>query len=248
MLAIIGGAIFGKIDELKIIRREVIRTPYGDPSCALVFGTLYGKEVIFMARHGYGHTIAPQEINYRANMWALAQQGVTEVLAILSAGGIRADMVPGQIVVPEQIIDYTYGRISTYYESGGPKMVEYLDFTEPYSPQMRKKILKAAADANEIVISNGVYAATSGVRLETAAEIRRIEKDGGDMVGMTGMPEAVLARELGLSYAAIAMITNYAAGKGDSQHRVDFHAANLALNSELVNLHLIVASLLGVKQ
>lgn len=243
MLAIIGGATLGKIDELKIIRREVVRTPYGEPSCALAFGTLYEKEVVFVARHGYGHTIAPQEINYRANMWSLAKQGVTEVLAILSAGGIRADMVPGQLVVPDQIIDYTYDRISTYYESGGPKMVEYLDFTEPYCQKMRKKILKAASDANQIVISNGVYAATSGVRLETAAEVRRIEKDGGDMVGMTGMPEAVLARELGISYAAIAMITNYAAGKGDSQYRVDFHAANLALNSELVTLHRIVENL-----
>lgn len=242
MLAIIGGATLSKIEALKIIRREIVRTPYGEPSCALLFGTLYEQEIVFIARHGYGHTIAPQEINYRANIWALAAQGVTDVVAILSVGAIHPDLEPGMLVVPDQIIDYTHDRINTYYQSGGEKMVEYIDFTEPYCAQLRKKILDAGTKANEKMVDHGVYAATTGVRLETAAEIRRIEKDGGDMVGMTGMPEAVLARELNLSYAAIAMVTNYAAGKRDSEHQVDFRAANVAFQGEVAGLHRILAN------
>jgi 5'-methylthioadenosine phosphorylase len=242
MLAIIGGTLLGKVDGLTIIRREVMRTPYGEPSCALIFGEFCEQEIVFIARHGYGYTIAPQDINYRANMWALAEQGVTEVVAVLSVGGIRTDMKSGSLVVPDQIIDYTHGRENTYFQSW-KKPVEYIDFTEPYCQQMRQRILQAAAAANEKVIDNGVYAATTGRRLETSAEIRRIERDGGDMVGMTGMPEAVLARELNLSYAAIAVITNAAAGKGSSRHHVDFRAASLALNGELAALHRILGRL-----
>lgn len=243
MLAIIGGTILGKIDGLTIIRREIVRTPYGEPSCALIFGEFCQQEIVFIARHGYGYTIAPQEINYRANMWALAAQGITEIIGVLSAGGIHGGMTPGKIVVPDQIIDYTYGRDNTYYESGKQKTVEYVDFTEPYTATMRQRIIDSAKAANVDVITEGVYAATPGLRLETAAEIRRIERDGGDMVGMTGMPEAVLARELNLSYAAIAVITNYAAGKGNSLSKLDFRAASLALNGEIHALHSILAKM-----
>lgn len=242
MLAIIGGTLLGKLDGLKIIRREIVRTPYGEPSCALIFGEFCEREIVFIARHGYGYTIAPQEVNYQANIWALAAQGVTEVIGVLSVGGIRPDMKPGKLVVPDQLIDYTHGRANTYYQSG-QKIVEYIDFTEPYCTVMRQRIIEAATALKEEIIDNGVYAATPGMRLETSAEIRRIERDGGDMVGMTGMPEAVLARELNLSYAAIAVVTNDAAGKGNSLHKVDFRAASLALNGEVTALHRLLGNI-----
>ena len=216
MLAIIGGTGLDQLGNLKITHRQVIRTPYGEPSGALTFGTINQHEVLFLARHGYGHTIPPHEVNYRANLWALYEQGAKRVIAVASVGGIRADLVPGEIVIPDQILDYTYGRPFTYFD-GRDRPVTHIDFTHPYKPELRKQILTAADIANVKCLDGGVYAATQGPRLETAAEIVRFERDGADMVGMTGMPEASLARELGLSYAAIAVVVNYAAGRGDSR-------------------------------
>ncbi len=216
MLAIIGGTGLDQLGNLKITHRQVIRTPYGEPSGALTFGTINQHEVMFLARHGYGHTIPPHEVNYRANLWALYEQGAKRVISVASVGGIRADLIPGEIVIPNQIIDYTHGRPFTYFD-GRERPVTHIDFTHPYTPELRNQILTAAGIAREKCMDGGVYAATQGPRLETAAEINRIERDGGDMVGMTGMPEASLARELGLSYAAIAVVVNYAAGRGNSR-------------------------------
>jgi 5'-deoxy-5'-methylthioadenosine phosphorylase len=219
MLAIIGGTGLTKLANLEITHRQVIRTPYGEPSGALTFGSVQGQSVVFLARHGYGHTIPPHEVNYRANLWALQNQGVKQIVAVNSVGGIDADLKPGVIVLPDQIIDYTYGRKHTFFE-GNEKPVTHIDFTHPYSESLRWRIMSAAKAVNESIIHTGVYAATQGPRLETAAEINRLERDGAAMVGMTGMPEAGLARELNLDYAVIAVVANQAAGRGDSRESV----------------------------
>jgi 5'-methylthioadenosine phosphorylase len=215
MLAIIGGTGLTQLPNLEIVRREEVRTPYGDPSGALTLGTIRGQPVVFLARHGYGHTIPPHRVNYRANLWAIAQQQVTYVVSVASVGGIRADLAPGTLAVPDQLLDYTYGREFTYF-TGVDGRVVHIDFTQPYCEPLRRLLIEAAQEAGEPIVEGGTYATTQGPRLETAAEINRLERDGADMVGMTGMPEAALARELGLCYAALAVVVNHAAGRGDS--------------------------------
>ncbi len=219
MLAIIGGTGLNQLGNLKITHRQVLRTPYGEPSGPMTFGTINGHEVMFLARHGYGHTIPPHQVNYRANLWALRDQGAQRVVAVSSVGGIRADLTPGTLVVPDQIIDYTYGRAFTFFD-GREQSVTHIDFTWPYSASLRRSLLEAAQRAGETCVNAGVYAAIQGPRLETAAEINRYERDGADMVGMTGMPEASLARELGLDYAALSVVVNYAAGRGTSAQSI----------------------------
>jgi 5'-methylthioinosine phosphorylase len=219
MLAIIGGSGISQLANLEIRRREVIRTPHGEPSGALTFGRMRGNDVVFLARHGYENTIPPHEVNYCANIWALHAQKVTDVVSIASVGGIRADLAPGALAVPDQIIDYTHGRKSTFF-SRTDHSVTHIDFTRPYCEALRQRLLKAAQAAGETVVTSGTYAASQGPRLETAAEIDRLERDGADMVGMTGMPEAALAREIGLCYAAIAVVVNHAAGRGTSRKEV----------------------------
>jgi len=215
MLAIIGGSGLPQLSNLVVTRRQIVGTPYGEPSGALTFGEIRGREVIFLARHGYGHTIAPHAINYRANVWALYSQQVTDVVSVASVGGIRPSLVPGTVVIPDQIIDYTYDRKFTFQlPTDGD--VTHFDFTYPYCDKLRRRICRAAELAGEKIVPGGTYAATQGPRLETAAEINRLERDGADMVGMTGMPEAALARECGLCYAAIALVVNHAAGRGSS--------------------------------
>jgi 5'-methylthioadenosine phosphorylase len=219
MLAIIGGTGLNQLGNLKITHRQVMRTPFGEPSGPLTFGTINEHEVMFIARHGYGHTIPPHMVNYRANLWALRDQGAKRVIAVASVGGIRADLIPGTLVVPSQIIDYTNGRAFTYFD-GREQSVTHIDFTLPYTESLRQSVLDAAHHAGETCVNGGVYAATQGPRLETAAEINRYEGDGADMVGMTGMPEAALARELGVEYATIAVVVNYAAGRGSSKQAI----------------------------
>ncbi len=218
-IAIIGGSGLTTLDTMVTLRREVLRTPYGEPSGALTFGKLAGHDVVFLARHGYGHTIPPHEINYRANLWALKEAGIKRVIAVASVGGIRDDCGPGTLVVPDQIIDYTYGRKHTYFE--GPEApVTHIDFTWPYAAPLRGRLLDAARQSGDTVQDGGVYGCTQGPRLETAAEIARMERDGCDLVGMTGMPEASLARELGLEYACLSVVVNHSAGKGDSAQAI----------------------------
>jgi len=216
MLAVIGGSGLAQLASLEVTGRRAVRTPYGEPSGAITHGTIRGRRAMFLARHGYGHTIPPHEINYRANLWALREEGAKSVVSVASVGGVRHDLGPGVLCVPHQIIDYTWGRHSTYFE-GGDVSVTHIDFTHPYSDGLRQQIMTAARAAGEAVVDGGVYAATQGPRLETAAEIDRLERDGVDMVGMTGMPEAALARELQLEYAAIAVVVNHAAGRADSK-------------------------------
>jgi 5'-methylthioadenosine phosphorylase len=236
--AIIGGSGLARLSALEAPQRKVMRTPYGEPSGALTFGRIAGAEVVFLARHGYGHTLAPHEINYRANLWSLKELGVEGVIAVATVGGIRADLGPGALVVPDQIIDYTHSRHSTFFE-GGELPIRHVDFTQPYSMELRQQLLAAAASCGERLIDGGVYACTQGPRLESAAEIERLARDGADMVGMTGMPEAVLAREAGLAYAAIGVVVNHGAGRGDSRHEIrleDLEAVMTATVSRAVSI------------
>jgi 5'-deoxy-5'-methylthioadenosine phosphorylase len=214
-LAIIGGSGLTSMEGLEIIRKEVMHTPFGEPSAPVTFGRLNGIEIAFLPRHGAGHTIPPHQINYRANIWALKHMGIQQVIAMAAVGGITDQMAPGRIAIPDQIIDYTSGRGHTFFENN-LSHVTHVDFTEPYCEELRGKLQAAAkACCDTGVIPNGTYGATQGPRLESKAEITRLERDGCDLVGMTGMPEAALARELELCYACCAVVANWAAGKGD---------------------------------
>ena len=242
MLGIIGGTGLTQLANLEVTRREIVRTPWGEPSGALTFGRINGCEAIFLARHGYGHTIPPHMVNYRANTWALQASGAKEIVSVASVGGIRADMGPGVLCVPHQILDYTWGRRSTFFE-GDERGVVHVDFTHPYTPALRARCLEAARLAEQPVVDGGVYAATQGPRLETAAEIDRLERDGADMVGMTGMPEAVLAREIGMPYAAITVVANYAAGREGSKEGIRMEDINATLHTALGKVRRIIEQL-----
>lgn len=213
-LGIIGGSGLSRFDALQIERHESVKTPYGEPSAPLVFGRLDGATVVFLPRHGPAHTISPHCVNYRANLWAMRQSGVEHVIGMAAVGGISAAMGPGVLCVPDQVIDYTWGREHTLYE-GELDSVTHIDFTQPYCSIMRGSLIDAAARAGIDVLDGGTYGATQGPRLESSAEIARMERDGCDIVGMTGMPETALARELGLCYASLALSVNWAAGKTD---------------------------------
>jgi len=243
-LAVIGGSGLSKLASLEITQRKVVRTPYGEPSGALTFGSIRGHGMVFLARHGYGHTISPHEVNYRANLWALKEENVSGVVSVASVGGIRRDVAPGTLLVPDQIIDYTWGRRSTFFEGAGAP-VTHIDFTEPYTQSLRQRILAAARACGESMLDGGTYAASQGPRLESAAEIDRFERDGADIVGMTGMPEAALARELGLEYAAIAVSANYAAGRGESEHAVPMERIEAVLGEAMGRVRRIIEQLIG---
>ena len=241
-LAIIGGSGLAKLADLRDTRREVVRSPYGDPSGALTFGRLEGVEVVFLARHGYGHTIAPHEINYRANIWALHSAGIVQVVSVATVGGIAPDCGPGGLVLPDQLIDYTHGRRGTFFE-GSEQPVTHVDFTHPYDGPLRERLRAAAARAGEPVRDGATYGCTQGPRLETAAEVARMRRDGCDLVGMTGMPEAALARELGLSYAALCVVANCAAGVGDSAERITLDAIGAVLDTTMGRVRRILVEL-----
>ncbi|MCP4288606.1 MAG: S-methyl-5'-thioinosine phosphorylase [Gammaproteobacteria bacterium] len=227
-LAIIGGSGITRLDDLEIVRREVMHTPYGEPSAPLSHGVFHGCELVFMPRHGPAHTIPPHRVNYRANLWALKQIGIQKVLGVAAVGSINSAMAPGSIVIPDQIIDYTYGRDHTFFDDNLTH-VTHIDFTSPYCEVLRNALLASASSAGIAVQETGTYGATQGPRLETSMEINRMEKDGCDLVGMTGMPEASLARELDMSYACCAVVANWAAGRGDgpiTMREIEAHLTN----------------------
>ncbi len=220
LLGIIGGSGLDQMDSLQTVKERTLETPYGPPSSPLLFGKIMEREVVFLPRHGKNHSIPPHKINYRANIHALKRVGVTEILAFAAVGGISTRFLPGTIVVPDQLIDYTWGRAHTFF-NGEPMAdpaiengVRHIDFTSPFCPQLRAAVIQAARKANVEVGCRGTYAVTQGPRLETAAEIDRLEKDGADVVGMTIMPEAALAREMEMAYACVALVVNEAAGRG----------------------------------
>ena len=245
MLAIIGGSGLTQLANLEITHRQVIRTPFGEPSGALTFGHINSEEVIFLARHGYGHTIAPHDVNYRANIWAIHSRGVKDLISVASVGGIHADLKPGTIVIPDQIMDYTHGRATTYRE-GKDTPVVHMDFTEPYCRDMRELCLQAVKEAGETCVDGGVYATVQGPRLETRAEINRLERDGASMVGMTGMPEAALAKEIGLCYATIAVVSNYAAGRGSSKDAIHYGEVEQVLKQSMQRVRNILERLVAL--
>ncbi|MEL4891830.1 S-methyl-5'-thioinosine phosphorylase [Xanthomonas protegens] len=215
-LAVIGGTGVYKLAQLDDVQTHEVETRYGAPSGPVRVGTLLGHRVAFLARHGEGHSLPPHKINYRANLAALQQIGATRVLALNTVGGITERFGPRVLACPDQLIDYTWGRISTLCEEPGSEVL-HVDFGHPYSPLLRSKILAAARVTGAALVDGGCYAATQGPRLETIAEIARLRRDGCDLVGMTGMPEAGLARELGLDYACLAIVANWAAGCGDAE-------------------------------
>ncbi|MBO9828818.1 S-methyl-5'-thioinosine phosphorylase [Xanthomonas sp. A2111] len=215
-LAVIGGTGVYKLAQLDDVQTHAVETRYGAPSGPVRVGTLLGHRIAFLARHGEGHSLPPHKINYRANLAALQQIGAKRVLALNTVGGITERFGPRVLACPDQLIDYTWGRISTLCEEPGSEVL-HVDFGHPYSPLLRSKILAAARVTGTALVDGGCYAATQGPRLETIAEIARLRRDGCDLVGMTGMPEAGLARELGLDYACLAIVANWAAGCGDAE-------------------------------
>ena len=239
MLAIIGGSGLTRLSTLAVAHREVVRTPYGEPSSTLLFGQLASRDVVFLARHGHGHTIPPHRVNYRANIWALKHRGVNAILAVASVGAISPRHAPGDLVLPHQLIDYTSGREQTFFD-GGDRRVVHVDFTQPYSTELRARCLEAARTAGIEMHDGGVYGAVSGPRLETAAEIDRMERDGATLVGMTGMPEAGLARELDVAYAAIAVVVNQAAGRGDSAQSVSMQRIARVLETAMDRVKILI--------
>lgn len=243
MLGIIGGTGLTELANLNISKRMIVRTPYGEPSQPLVFGEIHGKEIVFLARHGGGHTIPPHAVNYRANLWALHSVGVCSLLSVATVGGIARNLIPGDIVLPDQILDYTYGRNNTYHD-GIELPVRHIDFTHPYAAVLREQCLQAAQKVGYSIVNGGVYACVQGPRLETAAEINRYERDGATVVGMTGMPEAVLARELGIDYAAICPVANYAAGRGDSAQAIQFEQVMPLLQQTMDKVRILIAQFL----
>ncbi len=244
-IAIIGGTGLDKIPDLEITHREVSHTPFGDPSAAFTHGRIAGTEVVFLPRHGASHSIPPHRVNYRANMWALHHLGIDLVIGVAAVGGITADMKPGCIVVPDQIIDYTFGRDHTLFESD-LSQVTHIDFTDPYCEPLRRQLLDAGRHSGVNPIAEGTYGATQGPRLETAAEILRLERDGCDIVGMTGMPEASLAREMNLCYATCAVVSNWAAGKSDGP--IDMRVIEANLISGMEKVKQLLVSLLALRE
>ncbi|MCB1703325.1 MAG: S-methyl-5'-thioinosine phosphorylase [Halioglobus sp.] len=213
-LAIIGGTGIDELEGLEVVSSHRIQTPYGEPSRPIQEGRLGKTTVYFLQRHGSPGAIPPHRINYRANIWALKSLGIDGIVAINSVGGITEDMRPGRLLIPDQVIDYTWGREHTFDEGEGGELM-HIDFTEPYDRHLRMALLAAADSAGIAHEAYGVHGVTQGPRLETAAEVQRLARDGCDVVGMTGMPEAALSREAHMPYASVCMVVNPAAGLGD---------------------------------
>lgn len=213
-LGIIGGTGLDELEGLELVAQHPVATPFGEPSRPIQEGRIGGQTVFFLHRHGSPQAIPPHLINYRANLWALQSLGVERVVGINSVGGIAPSMRPGRLLIPDQLIDYTWGREHTF-DDGASGTLMHIDFSEPYDRALRMALLDAANAAHIEHEPSGVYGVTQGPRLESGAEVQRLGRDGCDVVGMTGMPEAALARELGLAYACVCMVVNPAAGLGD---------------------------------
>ncbi len=241
MFGILGGSGLTSFAELAIDRREVVRTPWGEPSGPVTIGLIDDVPVAFLPRHGHGHTIPPHAINYRANIHALKAIGVEGIIAVASVGGIRDDMTPGAIALLDQLIDYTWGRDSTYFD-GPESPVTHIDFTLPFDVALRARILDVAASVGHPLIDGGCYACMQGPRLETAGEIVRVARDGADVVGMTLMPEAALAREVDLPYAALAVVVNHAAGRGDSKLAISTADITRTLDKAMHDVRALIMS------
>ncbi len=206
-IAVIGGTGIYDPKIFKEIGGRIIKTPYGS-SPEIVVGELRGNEILFLPRHEKIHAMPPHRINYRANIYALKMLKVERIFSTNSVGAINKKLAPGNIVIPHDFVDFTKGRDSTFYD----KEVAHIDVSEPYCPELRRALARASEKVVGRVFSSAVYACTQGPRFETPAEIRMLHKLGCDIVGMTGVPEVVLAREVEICYAAICTVTNFAAG------------------------------------
>ena len=248
--AVIGGSGFSHFPELETANTVNLETPFG-VVVAVTVGELAGKKIAFLPRHGPGHALPPHRINYRANVWALKYLGINRVIAINAVGGIRSDMHPGGLVVPDQIIDYTYAREQTFFDGAAPEVVSdnnsnlvfskdsrstvrHIDFTHPYDLSWRAELINHLRDIDVPFIDSAVYACTQGPRLESAAEVARLQRDGADIVGMTGMPEAALARELEIAYASLGVVVNWAAGI--SEDLITMDAIMLVMDTAMANV------------
>lgn len=245
-LAIIGGSGLNHLGILEGEHRRFVRTPFGEPSCPMTLGTICGHPMVFLARHGHGHTILPSEINYRANIWALRELNVSGIIAVGSVGSIHPSLTPGDLVVPDQLIDYTWGRASTFF-GALPEVGMHVDFTHPFDQSLRERLFGVADLLGFNIKDCGVYGCTQGPRLETAAEIHRMAGDGADVVGMTAMPEAVLARELDIPYAQLNVVANYAAGILESAEGIQFSALGPVLDESMSKVRLMIEALVGCK-
>ena len=239
--ALIGGSGLDRLAGLEPRRETQPVTVWGSPSAPLLEGLLEGEPVCFLPRHGRDHRLAPHRIDYRANIAALRALGVTDVFAVSAVGGIAPDASPGTIVIPDQIVDYTHGRAHTFYDGTTPAL-DHVDFTAPYATTLRTALIDAAHALGLAIVAQGCYGATQGPRLESAAEIRRLARDGCTIVGMTGMPEAALAREAGLAYANVSLVANRAAGLGAGPITLDAIERHLARGMDDV-VRLVAAAL-----
>jgi 5'-methylthioinosine phosphorylase len=237
-LAVIGGTGLYQLAALDQTERVAVATRWGEPSGPVVVGRIGATRVAFLARHGEAHSVAPHRVNYRANLWALRELGAKRVVGINAVGGITSRMSPRVMLVPDQVIDYTHGRYTSYCDAEGEAVV-HIDLSEPYSASLRAGLLRAAAAESIAVVDGGVHGVTQGPRLETSAEVVRMARDGCDVVGMTSMPEAALARELGLEYACLAMVANWAAGC--DEHGVGQRLAPISMDEIQAHLRAVTA-------
>jgi 5'-methylthioinosine phosphorylase len=242
-LAVIGGTGLYRLSTLADVETLEAMTPYGSPSGPIRVGRIAGKRVAFLARHGEGHALPPHRVNYRANLWGLNELGARRVLAINTVGGITEGFGPRVLALPDQLIDYTWGRASSFWDGEDGELL-HVDFGDPYTSSLRGAVRAAAARAGVTLADGGCYGATQGPRLETRAEIARMKRDGCDLVGMTGMPEAALARELGLEYACLAVVANWAAGCGDATAEITMDEVLANVEAASSTLPALLASLL----
>ncbi len=241
-IAIIGGSALPKLQGFEITKKEVVTTPYGEPASAILRGMYEGEEILFLDRHGLERRTPPHQINYQANMWALRELGVEIAIGISIVGGIRSDMTPGHFVFPDQLIDYTYGRANTYFEDDF-SFAKHLDFTYPYCPKLHKVLIESAQAMDLKFTDDATYGVTQGPRYETIAEVNRLERDGCAIVGMTAMPEAVLARELKMRYCSVAVVGSKAAGRSDGLH-VDLEAIRTVIDESLDKMRELLTSVI----
>lgn len=216
--AIIGGTGLSEFCDGRVVGER--QTPFGETSSDIIEGECGGDTFLFLARHGNPHVLPPHCVNYRANIWALKQAGVNKIIAVNAVGGINSTMPSGTLVFPDQLIDYTYGREHSFSDSSKVAL-QHIDFSYPFTPSVIKQLQSVASRLKLAYHTPAVYAATQGPRLETAAEINRLERDGCDIVGMTAMPEAGLAAELAIEYASICLVVNPAAGRSDKLITID---------------------------
>jgi len=234
-LGIIGGSVLLSLAGIEIERQQQQQTPWGDPSGPLNFGEYAGTEIVFLPRHGNPHVIPPHKVNYRANIWALKENKVDNIISLNAVGGITKEMFPGRLIIPDQIIDYTWSRGHTFFDNNQNE-VTHVDFTHPYCENLRQYLITAGNECNEIELyPAGTYGATQGPRLESAAEISRMERDGCDIVGMTGMPETALARELDINFVSCSLVVNWAAGKSSKSISMKMIEDNLNVGNRKVN-------------